>query len=115
MKSKPKSGKRVSARSNRTAKAAVAKKAAVALGKEFASGDQRHRRIAGQTPAAWSQADPDYVKNSCPGKKQGRRPSLGAPNPTTYSRQLQNRYFSENCKLREPIDVFTTPVGMLAV
>jgi hypothetical protein len=39
------------------------------------------------------------------------------PAPLTRQpiRQLQNRYFNENCKLREPIDVFTTPVGMLAV
>jgi hypothetical protein len=37
---KSKSGKRVSARSNRIARAAVAKKTAVALGKDFGSGDQ---------------------------------------------------------------------------
>lgn len=68
---KPKSGKRASARSNRITRAAAAKKAVIALGKEFASGDQRYRRIVGKTSAAWSEADVDYVEQLMSNKKQG--------------------------------------------
>jgi hypothetical protein len=67
---KAKRVKRVSARSNRIAKAAAAKKVAVALGKEFGSGDLRYRRIVGKTAAAWSQADVDYVEQITSDKKQ---------------------------------------------
>jgi hypothetical protein len=63
-------GKRVSARSNRVARAASAKKTAVALGKGFAAGDLRYRRIVGKTSAAWSQADVDYVERLTSDKKQ---------------------------------------------
>jgi hypothetical protein len=67
---KPKGGKRVSARSNRIARAAAAKKTGGALGKE-AAGDIRYRRIMGKTPAAWSQSDVDYVEQLTSDKKHG--------------------------------------------
>lgn len=68
---KPRGGKRVSARFNRIARAAAAKKTAIASGKQFGAGDLRYRRIVGKTPAAWSQADVDYVEQLMSGKKQG--------------------------------------------
>ncbi|MGA7234318.1 MAG: hypothetical protein WBY44_01475 [Bryobacteraceae bacterium] len=66
-----KGGKRLSARFNRIARAAVAKKAAIASGKQFAAGDLRYKRIVGKTPAAWSDADVDYVERLTSAKKQG--------------------------------------------
>jgi hypothetical protein len=68
---KPRGGKRISARFNRIARAAAAKKTAFASGKQFAAGDLRYRRIVGKTPSAWSDADVDYVERLTSGKKQG--------------------------------------------